>query len=144
MNNYLPYNPGVLPTKEPPKTGEKIILKVEGVPPIKKPGISLRNPKNPRYGNFIALRDAAIKAMNGRAWYFGAIELDLIIYNKEGLNRANFVEYIGGVMDTLDGSRGVHFTYLPIMYEDDCQVCKSNYSYQESANPWYELVVRFV
>jgi len=34
------------------------------------------------------------------------------------------VDYVGGIEDTLDGSHGFTFTYLPIVFQDDCQVCR--------------------
>ena len=144
MNNYLPYDPGTLPTRASPNKGEKLVLIIEGLPPAKRPGVSLRNPKHPRYQAFVDLRKAAAKAMRGRAWYFGPIGLDLVVYNNENKDRWALNEFLGGIMDTLDGSSGVNFTYLPIVYEDDCQVSEAKFEYVESKNSRYSLTVRFL
>jgi hypothetical protein len=58
---------------------------VDDLPPIKKARISLRNPKNPRYDSFVKLREAASKAMKGRAWYFGAVSLDVSIFYRKNM-----------------------------------------------------------
>jgi len=47
-------------------------------------------------------------------------------------------------MDTLDGSSGVHFTYLPIVYEDDCQVSDGRTKFIRAESPRYELKVTFL
>ena len=144
MNRYLPYNPGNLPIKNSPFPGEEIFIELEGLPPCKKRGASLRNPKHPRYDAFVALRSAATKAMNGRAWYFGAVGIDLILYDNEEIDWWQQNDYLGGIMDTLDGSSGHHFTYLPIVYEDDCQVSDTRTEFILSDKPRYELRVRFL
>ncbi len=113
-------NPGVFPTRPAPKPGEKIIIQVEGVPPYKSVGFSIRNPKHPKYKSFLDLGNAATKAMKGRKWYDGPVNLNFIFYAPKLERR--LLDYIGGVMDTLDGSHGMSFTYLPIVYQDDCQV----------------------
>lgn len=105
--------------------------------------MSLRNPSNSRYGAFVELREVATKAMKGRAWYFGSIRLELVMYGPEELDRWTLIDYIGGIMDTLDGSSGKHFTYLPIAYEDDCQVCDLSYRYKYADESRYELKVQF-
>ncbi len=43
-------------------------------------------------------------------------------------------------MDTLDGS---HFTYLPICFQDDCQVILARCKVIESQEPYYEVLIRF-
>lgn len=140
----LPYNPGVFPTKCAPKAGQTIEFEVEGFPPIKKARVSLRNPKNPRYESFVKLREAAIKTMERRAWYFGAVSLDIsIFYKTKDELQATLSEYVGGIMDTLDGSSGVHFTYLPIVYEDDCQVVKSKSRLVKSEKYCYRVKIGF-
>jgi len=140
----LPYNPGLLPTKNAPKPEQTIEFEVEGLPPIKKARISCRNPKNPRYGSFVKLREAATKAMNGRAWYFGPISFDVTIYcRKQDLSEASLSEYVGGIEDTLDGSSGVHFTYLPIVFEDDCQVFQAESRFEKSEYNHYRIRIGF-
>jgi len=52
-------------------------------------------------------------------------------------------DYLGGIMDTLDGSHGEPFTYLPICFQDDCQVISVRWEVADSQEPYYELIVRF-
>ena len=47
-------------------------------------------------------------------------------------------------MDTLDGSCGSGFTYLPIVFEDDCQIASSNIDFQKSKDIWYTLEISFL
>ena len=143
MTGYLPYDPGILPTKKGPNPGDQITINVNGLPPQKKRWISLRNPKNPRYDAFVSLRNAATKAMNGRAWYFGPIGIDFIFYVKEYFTVDEYISYVGGIADTLCGGCGVHFTYLPIVYEDDCQICESNMKQIVSNSQGYSLLIKF-
>lgn len=113
-------DPGVLPSFPPPKPGEKIKIYVEGEPPVKDRSFSIRNPKHPQYDSFIKLRKAAIKVMKGRKWYDGPVKLSFTYFAPE-LNKP-LIDYVGGIMDTLDGSHGLTFTYLPIIFQDDNQV----------------------
>ena len=119
----LPYDPGVLPTLPAPSAGDRIAFRVAGLPPYKDISQSIRNTSHPRYTSFVAIRNAATAAMNRRAWSFGPIKLDLTIHAPAMHPNRRLVDYMGGVMDTLDGSSGSTFTYLPIVFEDDCQVC---------------------
>lgn len=119
----LPYDPGVLPTEPPPKPGDTLSMTIEGLPPYKDTHASIRNPKHKIHVRFVALRRFAIEAMAGRACYRGAIRLDFEMRAPEFEANRSLVDYTGGIMDTLDGSHGLSFTYLPIVYEDDCQVC---------------------
>ncbi len=144
MRRFLPYDPGCLPTAPCPKPGDEISLSVDGMPPRKAPGRSLRNPKHSQYQAFVDLRKAAAAAMNGRAWYFGGIALDLTIYCPQPLHWSITNEYLGGVMDTLDGSSGAHFTYLPVVYEDDSQVAHAQTRWTESRAARYTLGIRFL
>ena len=117
---------------------------VDGLPPMKKEGISLRNPENPKYSAFVLLREAASKAMQCRAWYFGGVSLNIEInYEQENMLAATLNEYVGGIMDSLDGSSGVHFTYLPIFYEDDCQVFDCESKFVKSNGNFYRVRVCF-
>ena len=61
-------NPGVLPIKPAPSRGEKLSFRIDGLPPYKELRASIRNPKHRHYSRFVALREAAISAMDGRAW----------------------------------------------------------------------------
>jgi len=77
--------------------------------------------------------------MDGRAWCFGPIKLDLTIHAPKLHPNRGLVDYMGGVEDTLDGSSGFTFTYLPIVFEDDCQVCDSAARFVESDDEFYEI-----
>lgn len=46
-------------------------------------------------------------------------------------------------MDTLDGSHGEHFTYLPICFQDDCQVILARCDVIDSQEAYYEVNIRF-
>ena len=46
-------------------------------------------------------------------------------------------------METLDGNHGEPFTYLPICFQDDCQVILVRWEVADSQEPYYELIVRF-
>jgi hypothetical protein len=134
--------PGPLPTRRPPRRGQGITIEVAGIPPIKDVSFSIRNPRHRHYGSFIKLRRAAIRAMAGRRWYDGAIGLSLVYRDRE--LRRGLVDFLGGVMDTLDGSHGMTFTYLPVIYQDDCQVCESRVRFEESLRPSYTLEITFL
>ena len=54
------------------------------------------------------------------------------------------LDYVAGVMDSLDGSHGVEFTYLPVVYEDDCQVALGSSKLTKSDHQFYELVITFL
>ncbi len=144
MKEHLPYNPGSLPTRSAPNLGEEIHIIQSGLPPCKRRGSSLRNPSHPRYNAFVALRNAATKAMDGRAWYFGPVSINLVIYCNQDTERWGLNEYLDGIMDTLDGSSGIHFTYLPIVFEDDSQVSEAKTSYSKSKNESYDLKIVFL
>ena len=47
-------------------------------------------------------------------------------------------------MDSLDGSHGVKFTYLPIVYEDDCQVAAGHNRFIKDESVWYEVTITFL
>jgi hypothetical protein len=144
MAELLPYNPGVLPSWHAPSAGDSLELEVPGLPPYKDEHFSIRNPQHPRYEAFVALRDAATTAMNGRAWYFGPVELDLVVFAPELHNNRRILDYVAGVEDTIDGSSGCHFTYLPIVFEDDCQVVKGCTRYIPWDETKYVLRVTFL
>lgn len=140
----LPYDPGQLPTRPAPAAGEVLNISVEGFPPYKDNRKSIRNRNHPRHGDFKALRNAASKAMEGRAWTFGPVRLDLTVYAPSLPPGASLLDYLGGVMDTLDGSSGDTFTFLPIVYEDDCQVVTSTMRVVESEPVRYTVGVTFL
>ena len=143
MPNFLPYNPGLLPTRPAPKSGEELVLTLPGAPPVKTVRQSIRNRLHPRYSSFVALRTAATMAMAGRAWYFGPVALDLTVYGPHALDRWGLIDYVGGIADTLDGSSGQTFTYLPIIFEDDCQVCECKSKWVRTSGESYRLKLMF-
>jgi hypothetical protein len=140
----LPYDPGQLPTRPAPAEGEVIEIAVEGYPPYKDIKQSIRNRDHPYHADFKALRTAAYKAMSDRAWTFGPVRIDLAIYAPSLPLGRSIVDYLSGVMDTLNGSSGDTFTFLPIVYEDDCQVTVSNMQFVESESAHYTLAVTFL
>jgi len=135
-------NPGVFPTKPAPSPGQTIKLRVNGLPSFKELHRSIRNPKHPRYDAFVRLREAAITAMDGRECYSGPIAMDFCLYAPRLERRLR--DYVGGVEDTLDGSHGPSFTYLPIVYQDDCQVCTGHYKFIESIETFYTVRITFL
>lgn len=141
---YLPYDPGVLPTKPPPVAGKKIVIQVSGYPPYKDEHFSMRNPRHPNYKAFVRLREAAISAMNGRAWYFGPVGINFILYAPEMEKNKRLNDYAAGIEDTLDGSSGCEFTYLPIVFEDDCQVVRLETKFVKADDIRYQIEVEFL
>ena len=143
MNSLLPYDPGILPSKPAPVAGERIEFQVMGVPPIKDQRQSIRNREHPLHGRFIALRKTSAEAMAGRAWVFAPVELELTVRcpAPEASERHSLTDYLAGVMDTLDGSSGFTFTFLPIIFEDDSQVIASHIQWEEAPQCSYSVSV---
>ena len=135
-------NPGSLPVHPAPKPGDKLRIKVEGIPPYKDVHFSIRNPKHPKYKSFADLRDAATKAMKGRKWYEGPVRINFTFYAPK-LEKA-MVDYLGGIADTLDGSHGMCFTYLPIVYQDDCQIVEIGTEFIVSQKTKYIVEIFFL
>jgi hypothetical protein len=135
-------NPGVLPTKSAPSPGEVIELRLDGLPSFKELHRSVRNPKHPRYDAFLRLREAAIAAMNGRECYSGPVAMDFCLHAPRLQRR--LLDYVEGVEDTLDGSHGPSFTYLPIVYQDDCQICTGHIKFIESKETFYTVRITFL
>ena len=144
MNDFLPYEPGVLPTRSAPRSGETISLRLDGLPPYKDLHFSIRNVRHKANDRFIALRRAAIQAMDGRAAYRGAVGLDFHMHAPGFEQNRALLDYVAGVMDTLDGSHGAEFTYLPVVYEDDCQVADGSSKLTKSEDQFYELSITFL
>jgi hypothetical protein len=88
------------------------------------------------------LRHAAIREMAGRKWYEGAVALELTYRAPEPLSVFD-QRFLDGVMDTLGGSHGPSFIYLPIVYLDDCQVSSAQVVAEVHATVDYRLDVRF-
>lgn len=82
--------------------------------------------------------------MNGRAWYFGPIKLELTIHAPALHPNRSLNDYLGGVLDTLDGASGFTFTYLPVVFEDDCQVCVAANKFVESDDEFYDIEIEFM
>ena len=82
--------------------------------------------------------------MDGRAWYFGAIAINLILYAPEMEKKKSLNDYDGGIFDTLDGSSGCQFTYLPIVFEDDCQVVRGKHKFVKANDIRYQVEVEFL
>lgn len=137
-------DPGNLPTRPSPKVGEQIALNLSGMPPRKQRHRSCRNPAHPHYDRFVRLREAATKAMAGRQWFLGAVRLDFVMFGPEWLRWDIVNEYLGGVMDTLDGSHGPNFTYLPIVYQDDSQVAAGSSLFRRSPESGYTIAIEFI
>jgi len=144
MRNCLPYDPGVLPTKLAPSAGESLTCRVNGLPPYKDEHFSIRNVRHKIHDRFKALRDAAIRSMDGRAPYRGPVRLDFDMHAPGFEAGTALIDYTGGIEDILDGSHGVEFTYLPIVYEDDCQVCAGRSRLIRDPSEFYELRITFL
>ena len=82
--------------------------------------------------------------MVGRQWFSGAVGIELVIFCPSRLHWELLNEYMGGIMDTLDGSHGAHFTYLPIVYQDDAQVASSSSTCQIASEQRYTLEISFI
>ena len=78
------------------------------------------------------------------AWYFGPVQMNFTLYAPEITSKRTLSDYEVGIMDTHDGSSGDQFTYLPIIFEDDCQVVSSKYVLQKSDDTWYTLEITFL
>lgn len=82
--------------------------------------------------------------MNGRAPFGGAVGLTLRLHASSLDPGKKLNDYVDGIMDTLDGSHGVEFTYLPVAYEDDCQVAKIQSTLLQGQRDHYELTIAFL
>ena len=135
-------DPGALPTKPAPKPGETIRLRLDGLPSFKEINRSIRNRAHRNYEAFSRLRAAATNAMEGRECYSGGIRMELCLHAPKLERRLN--DYAAGIEDTLDGSHGPNFTYLPIVYQDDCQVCIWRSRFIQGAETFYTLLITFL
>ena len=83
--------------------------------------------------------------MKGRAWYFGPIEMNVTLlapsFEKEG---KVLIDYVAGIQDTLDGSSGREFTYLPIVFEDDCQAKVGHAKFVKTKKIHYKIKIKFM
>lgn len=127
-----------------PSPGDEIVFKVDGLPPYKDEHFSIRNPRHKIHSRFAALRNKAINAMARRARYGEAVLLNFEMHAPEYESGRNLLDYVSGIMDTLDGSHGRNFTYLPICYEDDCQVAGGKQLFVIDNTTWYEIRIVFL
>ncbi|MFI5166777.1 MAG: hypothetical protein ACHQQS_09180 [Thermoanaerobaculales bacterium] len=104
----------------------------------------MRNPTHPNYRAFLNLRAAAIAAMDRRAWSRGLVRLSVTLRCPSPPGGARMNEYLGGIADSLDGSHGFTFTYLPVAFEDDCQVAQATSSFEPASEPSYVLEIEFL
>ena len=141
---YLPYDPGPLPTKPSPIPCQKVIIQVFGYPPYKDEHFSMRNPRHANYEAFVRLRKAATAAMDGRAWYSGPVAMSVTLSAPSFETGKRLLDYIDGIADTLDGSSGCQFTYLPIVFEDDCQVVDGHSKFIRAQEVSYKVEIVFL
>jgi hypothetical protein len=138
----LELEPGILPTRPAPISGERITISVTGLPPFKDTKFSIRNRKHPHHEAFARLRREAARIMAGRRWYDGPVAMKLTLRGN-ALDKP-LVDYSGGVMDSLDGSHGDTFTYLPIVFQDDCQVFSGEYHFVKDSETSYTVEITFM
>ncbi len=139
-------DPVVIPSKPAPLAGERLTIEVEGLPPDKDRNRSIRSVRHPAYSDFIRLGEEAIKQMDGRAWFDDDVWLYVDLLVPAGTLKATgrgLLDYIGGIMDTPDGSHGPSFTYLPIAMQDDRQVRLGGWTKAEAESPHYRVVISF-
>jgi hypothetical protein len=135
---------GPLPTLPPPDPGDRIHLRLVGRSPAKTIGRSIRNPASLYRERFMGLRNAAIKAMAGRKWYEGPVQLELLYLSPQNGSVSGQPYYLSGVMDTIGGSHGPSFIYLPVVYLDDGQVVKSGIRREIASMESYVLTIDFL
>ena len=82
--------------------------------------------------------------MAGRAPYRGPIHLDFEMHALEYEKNRVLGDYGGGIEDTFDGSHGPGFTYLPIVFEDDCQVAVARSVFRQDEDVFYEIAIEFL
>jgi hypothetical protein len=90
------------------------------------------------------LRQAAIDAMAGRKWYEGAVRVQLRYLSPEVGSAPALHPYLNGILDTLGGSHGPSFIYLPIVYLDDCQAVICELRGGNSLTERYEVEIEFL
>ena len=118
----LGYDPGCFPTRPSPSKGETITMVVDGLPPYKDLHFSIRNKRHKAHNRFKLLRSAGLLSMDGRARYSGPVQMDIEIRGPQDAWDKTLSDYASGISDALDGSAGPTFTFLPIVYQDDCQL----------------------
>lgn len=81
--------------------------------------------------------------MKGQRWTDNSVSLRISIYAPTLEKGKGAIDYVGGIMDTLGGSHGQSFTYLPIVYQDDAQVNVLTHRFHESAKAYYVIKIEF-
>ncbi len=82
--------------------------------------------------------------MGNRAWYFGKIAMEITLFGSPDTAIHTLNAYMGGICDTLGGSSGLTFTYLPIIYEDDSQIDSLSITWQRDTDVHYCIRLLFV
>jgi hypothetical protein len=82
--------------------------------------------------------------MAGRKWTDGAIALRFTLFAPSLEQGKGLHDYLSGLLDTLDGSHGFQFTYLPIVFQDDCQVCQAKALFKLNSTAKYVLEIEFL
>lgn len=77
--------------------------------------------------------------MNGRCWLTGPVRLKLVVFGD--MMSKTLTDYVSGIEDTVDGSHGEQFTYLPIVFQDDAQICEIECERKESEHPHYTVII---
>jgi len=144
LNELVGYDPGELPSRPAPNRGDTVTIEVDGKPPHKDVSFSIRNQRHRAHRRFKKLRDAGTSAMDGRAWYVGPVSVQLTVHGPTDAFGRRLNDYLGGVLDTLDGSSGSTFTFLPIVFEDDCQVAAYQVQRIDGDQQRYSVVVEFL
>jgi hypothetical protein len=72
----------------------------------------------------------------------GPVELNVVV-SAPKLD-LSLIDYMSGITDTLDGAHAPSFTYLPIVYQDDCQVVSSHFCFKHAENAFYSVEVVFL
>lgn len=120
----------------------KIKIHVVGIPPHKDISRSIRNKNHPHHNRFLELRKAAQKAMRKWKYYMGPVEIKMHYVRHKG--DKSIFDYAGGICDTLDGSHGFNFHWLPIVFLDDCQVVKIKMTQEKGERDEYFLEINFL
>ena len=122
--------------------GEKVHIEVSGIPPHKDVFRSIRNKTHPAHNRFLALRDAAKKAMAGVPYYKGQVGIKFHYVRKDG--EKPIWRYLSGICDTLDGSHGFTFHWVPVVFLDDCQVVHITATQEHGEKDKYFLEIEFL
>jgi hypothetical protein len=72
------------------------------------------------------------------------VELDVVFYAPRLHGGKNVLDYVAGISDTLDGSSGCTCTYLPIVFQDDCQVALTRMAFVVTDETKYRVVIRLL